>query len=205
MPRARLGAIRDVRFVQRTFEVAARKIRPAEAVVAFPSLNVVVGREEWRERHPSELATVPFEQCLRTIACRDLHEVHGGYPARPLLLGSHRKYEVGVACRAQHAERRLGHALVDIRRLLMYGRQHRAGIGVEAKFGVGIAHTPHHIPNDRLKIDGGRGSDFASDQDQACRDERFASHAPLGILRQNGVEHAIGYLIGDLVWMSFRH
>jgi hypothetical protein len=57
----------------------------------------------------------------------------------------------------------LRHALVDIRRLLMYGRQHRAGIGVEAKFGVDIAYTPHHIPNDRLKIDGGRGSDLASD------------------------------------------
>ena len=79
------------------------------------------------------------------------------------------------------------HPLVDIRRLLMDRRQHRTGLRVEPELGVGVPDVAHDIPDHLLKIDGGRGSDFASDQDQACRDERFARHAPIGILRENGV------------------
>ena len=46
------------------------------------------------------------------------------------------------------------------------------------------------------------GGDLAGHDDQASRDQRLASDARLGILRQNRVEDSVGDLVGDLVGMS---
>ena len=45
------------------------------------------------------------------------------------------------------------------------------------------------------------GGDFAGDHGEAGGDERFASDAARGVLRENGVEDGVGDLVGDLVGM----
>jgi len=44
--------------------------------------------------------------------------------------------------------------------------------------------------------------DIASDESQSRRYERLAGHASIGIVGENRIQHAVGNLISDLVWMS---
>jgi hypothetical protein len=87
----------------------------------------------------------------------------------------------------------------------VHRRQHRAGLVVEPVLGAGVADVLDDLADDFLKIDVTAGRDLAGNDRQAGRHERFACDACNGILRQDGIEHAIGNLIGNLVGMSFSN
>ena len=83
------------------------------------------------------------------------------------------------------------HAHRDVGRLAVNRREHGAGLGVEAVFAARVADFGDRLADDVLIVDlGGRG-DFAGDQGEARRDQRFARHAAHGILRENGVENRV--------------
>src|SRR5206468_615396 len=53
-------------------------------------------------------------------------------------------------------------------------------------------------------VDVGRCRDLTGDDGHAGRDQRFAGHPRIRIFDQNGIEHRVGDLIGDLVGVPFR-
>jgi len=59
-----------------------------------------------------------------------------------------------------------------------------------------------HLADDLLHVDRRFGSDFAGDHDQAGRDHCLARHAAVRVLGEQGVEDAVGNLVGQLVGMA---
>ncbi len=95
-------------------------------------------------------------------------------------------------------------ALRDVRRLLVDRVEHRAGVRREAEVGVGVADVADRLARDLLDVDVGLGRDLAGDDDQAGVDERLARDAAVRFVGEDGVEHAVGDLVGDLVGMALR-
>jgi hypothetical protein len=93
----------------------------------------------------------------------------------------------------------------DVGRLLVDRVEHRARISREAELGVGVADFANRLACDFLDVDVGVGGDLTRDHDQAGVDERLARHAAVGIVGEDRVEDAVGYLIGDLVRVSLRN
>ena len=48
-------------------------------------------------------------------------------------------------------------------------------------------------------------ADLAADDDEICRNQRFAGHARVGVLRQEGIDDGIGNTVGYLVGMALRN
>src|SRR5579862_4851894 len=96
-------------------------------------------------------------------------------------------------------------ALADVARLFVNGGQHRARLVVEAELRAGVADVLDDLTDDFLKVDVAIGRDFSRDDREARGDERFAGDARDRILRDDGVENAVGNLVGDLVGMTFSH
>ena len=71
-------------------------------------------------------------------------------------------------------------ALRDVGRLFVDRRQHRAGLGVEPELGARVADVLDRLADDVLEIDVAAGRDFAGDDRQPGRDERFARDAAAG-------------------------
>ena len=97
------------------------------------------------------------------------------------------------------------HAHRDVRRLLADDVQHAAARAVEAHLGAVVADVEHRLADQRFDVHPGIRGDFARDDDDARLDQGFAGDATALVLLQDGVEHRVRNLIGDLVRMTFRH
>ena len=95
------------------------------------------------------------------------------------------------------------HALRDVARLLVDGRDDRAGVGVEAIESIVVADGGDDATHQALKINVGFGGDFASDDDQPGGCQRFSGDAAVGILLQAGIQNGVRNLIGNLIRMAF--
>ncbi len=95
------------------------------------------------------------------------------------------------------------HALVDVRRLLADQVEHATGLAVEADVGTVVADVQNDLAGQRFQIDPGTGGHFAGHDRNAGLDHRLAGHAGALVLRQDGVQHCVGDLVGDLVRMAF--
>ena len=95
--------------------------------------------------------------------------------------------------------------LVDIRRLLVDGREHAARFGLEHIVGMGVADSFDHAADGVLNIDIGVGFDFAADDDEARGTQRLASDFRFGVVAQKFVEDGVRNLVGHFVGVPFRH
>ena len=90
----------------------------------------------------------------------------------------------------------------DIRALAVDRKHDRAGVGADAHLVVGVADVANRLADDFLIVDRGLGGDFAGHDGNARGDQRFAGHAAHGVLGEQGVENAVGNLIGQFVGMA---
>ena len=60
-----------------------------------------------------------------------------------------------------------------------------------------------HAAHEVFEIDPGFGGHFARDDRDTGLDQRLAGDARALVLREHGVEHRVGNLVGDLVRVSF--
>ena len=97
------------------------------------------------------------------------------------------------------------HALADVRRLRVDGRDDAAGVAVEAVGGVVVADAAHGLARDLGDLDVGVGGDLAGDDDHPGRDQRLAGDAPVGVVGEDGVEDRVRDLVGDLVGVALGH
>ena len=97
------------------------------------------------------------------------------------------------------------HAHRDVGRLLADDVQHAAGAAVEADVGRRVADVDDDAAHQLLEVDPGLGGHLAGDDRDARLDQRFAGDPRALVLREHGVEHRIGDLVGDLVRVAFRH
>ncbi len=70
---------------------------------------------------------------------------------------------------------------------------------------VDVADVADGGADDRLVIQLRAGRDLAGDDDQVGLHERLARHAAARVLREAGVQHAVGNEIGNLVRMPLAH
>ncbi len=96
-------------------------------------------------------------------------------------------------------------ALRDIRRLLVDRHDHAARRRVEAPLGVRVADLRDPFAHELRDVHVRPGGDLPCDHDEAGRDQRLAGNAPVGVVREDGVEDGIRDLVGDLVGMTFGH
>jgi hypothetical protein len=92
----------------------------------------------------------------------------------------------------------------DVAGLLVEGHQHAAGVGVEPHVAGGVADLADDLADDLGDVRVGRGGHFAGDDDQAGAAERLAGHAAAGVIRQEGIEHGVRDLVGNLVGVAHR-
>ena len=95
------------------------------------------------------------------------------------------------------------HALRDVARLLVDGRYHGAGVGVEAVESVVVADGGDDAANQTLEIDVGLGGDLAGNDHQSGGRQRLGGDAAVRVLLQAGIENGVGDLIGNLVGVAF--
>ena len=93
----------------------------------------------------------------------------------------------------------------DVGALLVQRDQHRAGASVKALGAVVVADVEDRAPRDRRDVNDGARGDLAGDDAQAGREQRLARHARERVLGEDGVEHAVRDLVGDLVGVPFGH
>src|SRR6185312_13838265 len=97
------------------------------------------------------------------------------------------------------------HALVDVGRLLADQVEHAAGGAVEADVAGVVADVQDHLARDRLEVDPCVRGDFAGDDRDPGLDHGFAGHVRGRVLGDDGVQHRVRDLVGDLVRMAFGH
>ena len=111
----------------------------------------------------------------------------------------------------------------DVRALLVDGVDDAAGLAVEAVLRAVVADVAQHLAHDAGHVHVRLRADLAGHEHHARGGQRLARAAhlrrvgrlavrrdvaggsQLGLLRQDGVEHRIGYLVAHLVRMAFRH
>ena len=96
-------------------------------------------------------------------------------------------------------------ALGDVGRLLVQRHDHAARLGVEPELGPRVADRTDALTGQPLDVERRRRRDLAGDDDEPGRDQRLARDAAQRILLQDGVEHGVGDLVGDLVRMTLGH
>ena len=97
------------------------------------------------------------------------------------------------------------HAHGDVAGLLVDGGEDGAGVAVEAGLGAVIADAPQRLAGHGRDVHIAAGGDFAHHQHHAGGGGALTGHAGHGVLGQNGVQHAVGNLVADLVGMTFGH
>ena len=121
--------------------------------------------------------------------------------------GKRHQFRGFVGCIAEHHALIAGaariHAHGNVARLLVDGRNHGAGVGVEAIDRVVISDGGDHAAHQRLKIDVGASTDFSRNHHQTGCGQRFAGDPAMRVLIQTGVQNRVGDLVGNLVGMSF--
>jgi hypothetical protein len=68
-----------------------------------------------------------------------------------------------------------------------------------------IPDIPDGIPYDLGHIDITLGGDFTGYKSQSRRNKGFAGDPTIFILSHNRIQDGVGYGIGDLIRMAFRH
>ena len=114
----------------------------------------------------------------------------------PLVAGADPVDRIAVA--VLHLER-LVDALGDIRRLLIEGDDHAAGLGVEAVLGTRVADVTDGLAHEPRDVDVRRGRDLARHDDETCRDQRLAGDATVRVVGKDRVENGVRELVGNLV------
>jgi len=97
------------------------------------------------------------------------------------------------------------HAHGNVAGLFVDGRDHGAGVGIEAVDRVVIADGSDHAAYQRLEIDIGACTDFSCNHYQTGRGQGFAGNPAMRVLVQTGVENCVGDLVGNLIGMSFGY
>ena len=97
----------------------------------------------------------------------------------------------------------LADAHVDIRALAGNGREHAAGVAVEALFAAVVADLLDHLADQFVKVDEGVGGDLAQQHHEAGLGGHFAGHPAHRILFETGIQDGIGDLVTQLVGMAF--
>src|SRR4051812_17611899 len=85
----------------------------------------------------------------------------------------------------------------------MNGADDRAGLGIEAVGGVGIANGSHDSAHDGGEIHVGFGGDLTGNENYAGGGDGFAGDAAVRVFLQASVEDGIGNLVGNLIGMAF--
>src|SRR5690606_1315519 len=93
--------------------------------------------------------------------------------------------------------------LGDIGRLLTDDVDHTAGIGVVADFGGSVADILDDAAHQVFQVDPGAGGNLATNDGNPGFHHGFAGHAGKFILGENGIQHCVGNLVGQLVRMAF--
>jgi hypothetical protein len=97
------------------------------------------------------------------------------------------------------------HAHGDVRRLPLHHAHDGAGIRVVAVLRAIVADAANGAAYQLVVIDLRAGGDFTSDYRHAGGDERFASHAPLGVVLHNLVKDSVRNLVGNFVRMALGY
>ena len=97
------------------------------------------------------------------------------------------------------------HALGDVRRLLVVVHADCAAVGIKAQLGGVVADAFDGFACNFDVVHLGGGSDFACQYAQACVDQGFCCDTRFGVLRQDGIQNRIGYLVGNFIRMAFGY
>lgn len=100
---------------------------------------------------------------------------------------------------------RVVHAEGNIRALAADGREHGAGVAVEAFFAAVVADLLDHLAHQFIEVDERLGGDLAEYHHKTGLGGGFAGHAAAGVLLQAGVQNGVGNLVAELVGVSFGH
>ena len=99
----------------------------------------------------------------------------------------------------------LADAHIDIRALAGNGREHAAGIAIEALLAAVVADLLDHSADEFVKVDEGVGGDLAEQHHKAGLGGNFAGHPAHRILFETGIQDGIGDLVTKLVRMAFGY
>ena len=114
---------------------------------------------------------LPFHQAVREVD-RHRHEA-GRFVAG---VAEHQALVAGALVEVEAAA--FVHALCDVLRLLAVGDQHRAGVGIKADRGVGVADALDRLAGDLAVVDVLRaGRDFSGEDHEVVLDEGFRCDA----------------------------
>ena len=97
---------------------------------------------------------------------------------------------------------RLVDALRDVGRLLVDRDDDAARVRVEAELRTRVTDFANPLADEPRDVDVRLGRDLSRDHDESGRDQRLAGDAPVGVVREDGVEHGIRDLVGHLVGMA---
>jgi hypothetical protein len=92
--------------------------------------------------------------------------------------------------------------LRDVGRLLVERDHHTARICVEAVLRARVADLADPLAHEVRDVDVRVGRDLTGDDDEARGDQRLAGDAAHRVVLEDGVEHGVGDLVGDLVRMA---
>jgi len=150
-------------------------------------LALAVGPQEVERSFPADVAQA-VHQFVR-------HHDRQRHQLRRLVAGvaKHEPLVAGAAC--VHAHR-------DIGRLRLDRVQDAARLGVESVGGVGVADAGDHPACHLRNVHIGRRRDLAGHHYCSGRNQNLTGDSAGRILGQHSVEHAVRYLVGDLVRMS---
>jgi len=70
---------------------------------------------------------------------------------------------------------------------------------------VDVADVADRVANDQLVVDFGGSGDLARHYHLIGLNQRFASDTAVLVLREAGVEYAVGNKVGDFVGVTFTH
>jgi len=97
------------------------------------------------------------------------------------------------------------HAHRDVTRLLVNRGENGTGVVVESPGGIAVADVFNDFADNVGDFNVGLRRDFSGHQCDACGEDRFAGDARILILSDNGIQDAVGDLVGNFIRMSFSH
>ncbi len=177
--------------------------------------RVVLGRDDDRV-HPHRLVPLVLDRHL-ALAVRpqpgDLARVPGGgeAPRQTVCEGDGQRHHLRrlTTGEAEHQPLVAGatgiHSLGDVGRLRVDGRQHGAGLAVEAEAGLRVADLLDHPAGHGREVDVGVGGDLAGQENHTGGHQGLTGHPARRVLPQHFVQNSIGDLVGHLVGMALRH
>jgi hypothetical protein len=97
------------------------------------------------------------------------------------------------------------HPLANVWRLRVNGPDDGGSVDVKAVLWRAVADIIAEVPYDLGHIKQRIPRNLAADVQQAHRHVALAGNTRKGILPQAFVQHDVGYLVTELVWMTFRN